>query len=319
MGTEKTANNQDAPARKVWVINETADSNPRLSENLSLLSDALHMELKLVEREALTGSYSGDTLTDDKQSDAAIVVEHRSDWTDHTQLGQVLTCAENYNARILIWIAQHIREEHRSALDWLNRWTPEAVEVYGVEIRSTQEGDAGANPEFVPVIAPAYWSKRNVNGQIPKVQSVALREFFQPLIDELRNAGFTSRRTGAAVPAYPFPSGIYGITYYASLESDGRAWVYIVTHRLKSKLFGKLREDSENIECELELKNGLSARIDWVTGASNIGVWRDGSLNDSAEELKEIRQWMSHYLRKFYEVFTPRMKKILAELETDDA
>ena len=187
MATEETTEKESVPVRKVWVVNETSDSNPQLAKNLSLLSGALHMQLELVEREAWIGRYSGDILADDQKSDAAIVIEHRSNRTVHYQLGQVLTCAEDYDARILIWIADNFREEHRSALDWLNRWTPKDMEVYGVEIRSTQEGDADANPEFVPVVAPTSWSKRGESRPIPNIHSVVLREFFQKLADKLHN------------------------------------------------------------------------------------------------------------------------------------
>ena len=317
MGTEETANRESMPARKVWIVNETADSNPRLAENLSLLGDALHMELELVEWEALIGGYNGDILTEDRKSDAAIVMEHCSDETYHYQLGQVLTCAEDYNARILIWIAQHIREEHRAALDWLNRWTPDAIEVYGVEIRSAEKDDADANPEFAPVIAPASWSKRDGNVHIPKIQSVALREFFQPLIDDLRDKGFTSRQKASASRYQPFTFDVTGMTCYASLETDGRCWVYIPGGTPNLNELRK-KECRQKIEGELNICQGTN--MAWrVSSSESLGVYRRASLDNSEEELKETRKWMSYYLRKFKEVFNPRMEKILAELENAES
>ena len=316
MGTEETANKEGMPMRKVWVINETSDSNSQFAENLSLLGDALHMELELVKTEVWIGSCSGDILADDKKCDAAIVLEHHSGETEHYQLGQVLACAENYNASILIWLADNFREEHRSALDWLNRWMPEEVEVYGVEIRGTEKDDADANPEFVPVVAPASWTKHDGSRPIPKIQSVALREFFQPLVDELRNEGFTKRKRAIVSRYQPFPSGVSSLSYIASLELDGRCWVYIPggTSNLNTLVKTECRQ---KIESELNICQGT--KIAWhVPSSGSMGVHRKGSLNDPEEEIAEIRQWMSHYLLKFKEVFNPRMKKILAELETAD-
>lgn len=309
MGTEKTSKKGSTSARKVWIVNETLDSNPRLAENLSLLSDALHLELEPVQTEAWIGNYNGDILADDNKSDAAIVIEHLSDETYHYQLGQVLACAENYNARILIWIADNFREEHRSALDWLNRWTSKDIEVYGVEIRSAED-DADANPKFVPVVAPSSWSKRSESRPIPKIQSIVLREFFQPLVDDLRKAGFTDMKKAASTRNHPFQSGVSDIRYYAIFETDGNAWVYIPGGRANPVL-KVLREDKQNIENELDLSEGT--RINWRTAYGSLGVYRKGSLDDSEEELEAIRQWMLHYLIKFRKVFNPRMKKIIAE------
>ncbi len=315
MGTEETSKKEGAPVRKVCVINETSDSNARLAENLSLLSDALHMDLELVQTEAWIGNYNGDILADDIRGDTAIVIEHRSDETYHYQLGEFLACAENYNARILIWIADNFREEHRSALDWLNRWTPAEVEVYGVEIRSADD-DADANLKFVPIIAPASWSKRSESRPIPNIHSVVLRELFQQLIDDLHRKcpnGFPHSEALARI-FHSFPSGVSEITYRASFES-GQVWVYIPGWQpINSQVLNKIRNNSEEkaiIEKELCLPSGTD--IDWKTGANSIGVYREGSLDDSKEELKEIRQWMFEYLLKFKKVFNPRMEKIISE------
>lgn len=318
MGTEETSKKESASVRKVWVVNETPDSNPRLAENLSLLSDALHMELEPVQTEAWIGNYNGDILADDKKSDTAIVIEHRSDESYHYQLGQVLGCAENYNARILIWIADNFREEHRAALDWLNRWTPAEVEVYGVEIHSTHESDANANLKFVPVIAPVSWSKCSESRPIPKIQSVVLREFFQPLVDDLRNAGFTKREKAAAVRYHPFPTIESDITYYACFENDGTAWVYISGGKL-NRILSVLREDEHILEIarELGISSASDTRIDWKTQYGSLGVYRGGSLSDE-EKHDEMRQWMCHYLIEFNKVFNPRIRKIIAELQSAD-
>ena len=315
MGTEETSKKESAPVRKVCVINETSDSNPRLAENISLLSDALHIELELVQTEAWIGHYNGDFLADDKQMDAAIIIEHRSDETYHYQLGELLACAENYNARILIWIADNFREEHRSALDWLNRWTPAEFEVYGVEIRSIQEGDTDTNFEFVPAVAPAAWSKGGESRPIPNIHSVVLREFFQALLADLHNAGeFKDIESVVTKNAHSFPSGLPGIHFSASFE-DGRAWVYIPGWpSVNNQILNQIRNVSSErakIEAKLDLPSNTS--IVWKTRANSIGVYRKATLYDSEEELEEIRQWMFHYLLKFKKVFNPRMEKIVSE------
>ena len=319
MAPIETSQRESAPMRKVWVVNETSISNPWLARNLSPLGDALHVEIELVEQEAWIGGYNGDILTDDKKGDAAIIIERRSDQTDRHQLGDSLARAENYDARILIWIANNFREEHRSALDWLNRWTPEDIEVYGVERRSTEKDDADTNPEFVPVVAPASWSKHGESRPIPNIHSVVLREFFQALNDDLSATEFKGNQRVVTKYDQSFSSGFSEVDFHASFESDRKVWVYVSTSKQpKSRLFGPLREKNQEIENKLNLASDSKTEIDWYTAAGNIGVWRAGSLNDSEEELRKIRKWMLEYLIKFRKVFNPRMQRIIAELENSD-
>ncbi len=316
MGTEETSKGESSPLRKVWIVNETPDSNPGLAENLSQLSDALYLKFELVEQEAWIGHYDGDILADDKRNDAAIVIEHHSDETYHYQLGQVLACAENYDARILIWISDYFREEHRAALDWLNRWTPAEIEIYGVEIRSAKENDADANLKFVPVVAPASWSNCGENGQIRKIESVILRDFFQALVADLSGKGFMDDQKIVTKRDQSFPSGLPGVNYHASFEGGNSVWVYISAPQgSKSQIFRKPRAEREAIESELKLAGDAKTEIDWNTRAGNIGIWRYGSTYDSEEELEDIRRWMFHYLPKFKEVFNRRMQKAIDELE----
>ena len=320
MGTDETTKKESAPVRRVRVVNETPDSNPRLAENQSLLSRALHLELELVGQDAWIGRYDGDILADDKEIDAAIVIEHRSDETRQYQLGEFLTCAENYDARILIWIADKFREEHRSALDWLNRWMPEDVQVYGVEIRSTTEDDADANLQFVPVVAPASWSECGEGEQIPKIRAVVLREFFQALVAELECEGFIDSQQVVTKYDQSFSSGLSEVDFHASFEADGSAWVYIPGWPSgNNRILNEIRNDAgEKARIEAELKLSSATHICWKTGANSTGVYRKASLNDSEEELDAIREWMLNYLLKFEKVFKPRLEAIVARMNNCD-
>lgn len=316
MGTEDRARALVAPARKVWVVNETTDTDLIPAENLALLSDALHMQLELVDWEERISRLNGDIPADDQNIDLAIVIEHRSDKTSHYQLGDFLACAEEYDARILILMADKFREEHRSALDWLNRWTPKDIEIYGIEIRSPIEGDADANPQFVPVVAPASWSKTGEVDRIPRIQSVVLREFFQTLVADLSSNGFMDDQQVVTRYDQSFPSGLSEVDFHASFEADGNAWVYIPGWPSRNnQILNEIRNDAgEKAKIEVELNLSSCTLIEWRTGASSTGVYRKASLNDSEEELDKIRRWMFEYLLKFKKVFNPRLKAIIARM-----
>ena len=300
--------------KSIWPT-ESQDFTPWLKRNITQLGEALNMDLELVESQP--DDFPLDILAEDKFSGVTVAIENQLEVTAHWQLGNILAYAGECDARVLVWVTPNLRNEHRDALDWLNRWTPEEIEVYGVEVRAVKIGYSKPVPEFVPVSlsnVSLMRERARVNGLT--FGNFKRREFFQPLVDDLHDEGFTDKRRAGASNYQPFPSGVSRIDYVASLEGGRKAWVYIPggPHDYKQPIFDKLRADSKSIENELEMDD--TTQIDWdVPGSRTIGVWRDGSIDDPEEELEDIRKWMFRYLLKFKEVFNPRMKKIIAEME----
>ena len=306
---------ENVDVKSIWPT-EAQDFTPWLARNITQLGDVLSMDLEV---ETQTGDFPLDILTKDKFSGVTVAIENQLASTNHSHLGHMLNYAAGHDARALVWVTPNLKDEHRAALDWLNRWTPKEIEVYGVEVRAVRIGDSKPVPQFVSLVQTDALSTR------VKAKSMGLGlagfknwEFFQPLVDKLREADFTDMHRAGALIYQRFTSGVSGMDCHASLESGRKAWVYIPGWPKgdKKPIFDKLRADRENIEGELELENDSDTNIDWCTPAGSIGVWRDGSIDDSEEELEEIRQWMFHYLLKFKEVFNPRMKKIIAELQS---
>ena len=115
--------------RGVWS-NEAADFTPWLAENIGVLGDALGMDLEVGAQEASVGSYALDILAHDGNG-RQVVIENQLEATDHTHLGQLLTYAAGFDANVIVWIARNFQDEHREALDLLNRRTGEDTEFFG--------------------------------------------------------------------------------------------------------------------------------------------------------------------------------------------
>lgn len=112
---------------------EAKEFTPWLSDNLDRLASVLGFELEPDETEVSVGAFKADIkarTTDGK----SVVIENQFHTTDHTHLGQLLTYASGLQADIVIWIAERIREEHRSAIDWLNDKAEDA-DFFAVEAR----------------------------------------------------------------------------------------------------------------------------------------------------------------------------------------
>ena len=111
--------------RTYWK-KEATDFTPWLAkeENIQLLSETIGIELEVKSQEQSVGPFSADILCKDTMNDHYVLIENQLEKTDHTHLGQLMTYAAGLDAVTIIWIAQKFTEEHRAALDWLNRIVP---------------------------------------------------------------------------------------------------------------------------------------------------------------------------------------------------
>ena len=308
---------ENVDVKSIWP-NVAQDFTPWLAKNITQLGDVLNMDLEV---ESQSGDFPLDILANDKFRGLTVAIYNQLEVSKQWHLGSILSYAGGFDARVLVWVTSNLRDEHRAALDWLNRWTPEELEVYGVEVRAVQIDDSKPAPEFVPVVLPNAWSKwARARSAGLKPDAFERREFFQPLTDRLREVQFTDKHTAWAKSYQSFPSGVSGIDYVVSLERERKTWVYIPgwPKDFKQPIFDKLRADRDHIKMELELENDSDTNIDWCTPAGSIGVWRDGSLDDPEEELEDVRKWMFHYLIKFKKVFNPLMQKIIDEMNNAD-
>ena len=329
MATSELGKLEDVPVRKVWE-DEALDFTPWLAENITLLGETLDMELDVVQQEASVGDFSLDILA--KNEDGVVVaIENQLGWTDHDHLGKVLVYAAGYNACILIWITPEFRQEHYKALEWLERWTPDEVEVYGVELRAARIGESLPAPMLVPKFFPMdAWAerKRRRLGGIPaNPDNRKGYKFFQPLVYRLWQGRFVNKQVASGALDHEFSIGISDLAYRASLE-DKKAWVYTgrsggyVSPRYVTD--GLRAGDKELMQKELGLDHDHDTNIVWNTGRTrNIGVCREyadlqGRLIDNPDLHEEIREWMYEYLLKFRRVFNPQILRIVGESENSD-
>ena len=129
--------------RKGWP-NEALQFTPWLSrpENLSLLADTLGMALDLQETESRVGPFRADVVCRSPNDDNLVIVENQIERTDKAHKGQHITYASGLEAASIVWIASRFTEEHRGALDWLNRMTIESLRFFGVELELWRIGES---------------------------------------------------------------------------------------------------------------------------------------------------------------------------------
>lgn len=112
--------------RTVWS-NEAQAFTPWLAEHLDVLGDALGITIELEERESSVGTFSLDILARDQDSGEAVVIENQIEQSDHEHLGKLITYASGKDAKYIVWIVKDAREEHRAAIEWLNKISDDTI------------------------------------------------------------------------------------------------------------------------------------------------------------------------------------------------
>jgi len=151
---------QKVGLREAWT-SESSDFTPWLAqeENLSLLGEAIGIELELESQEKDVGPFRADILCKDTATDDWVLIENQLERTDHSHLGQLLTYAAGLNAVTIVWIAERFTQEHRATLDWLNERTDEKINLFGLEIELWRIGDSPIAPKFNIISQPNDWSR----------------------------------------------------------------------------------------------------------------------------------------------------------------
>ncbi len=245
--------------RKLWN-REAQDFTPWIKENIAVLGEALGLDLELPSTEVPVGDFACDIGARETGSNRTVIIENQLESTDHRHLGQLLTYAGGLDAAVIVWISPEIREEHRQALDWLNRHTEKDIDFFGVVVEAIRIDDSKPAVQFRPVAFPNTWSK--TGPPVISERGQLYREFFQPLLDELREKHkFTNARAAQPMSWYAFRSGVNGCHLTAAFANGQRlrSEVYIDTgdYERNKSIFDFLLSDKDAIQTE------LSEELDW--------------------------------------------------------
>ena len=155
MARPKLGDIQPVPIRSIWP-DEARDFTPWVTNKIDQLGTALRMDLTVVHREAAAGRFALDILATDAKGDM-VAIENQLAGSDSSHLGQILTYAAHFDARTLVWVSPLFHDVHLTAIEWLNRWLGDDIQVFGVEVSAIKIGDSKPAVEFRPVAFPASW------------------------------------------------------------------------------------------------------------------------------------------------------------------
>lgn len=261
MSTMKLGKLQEVDIRKLWS-HEQYDFSEWLSrpENLEILNDAIGLTLTEVEKEVYVGAYRCDLVGIDETTGDRVIIENQLEMSNHDHLGKVITYASGLDAKVVVWIVKEAREEHRSAIEWLNNNTPEKLNFFLIEIHAYQIGDSLCAPKFEIVEKPNGFIKnaksQSGSGEYNKSQAARL-EFWTKFNEVVVERGKPfSVRKATVDHWYDVAIGVTGTHISLTIiNKDGYAGVelYISNDKeLYDKLFSQKDEIEEKLGIDVE-------------------------------------------------------------------
>lgn len=305
--------------RESWA-GEASAFTPWLAspDSLSLLGEALGLELELEAQERPVGPFRADILCRDVQTGHWVLIENQLEHSDHTHLGQLLTYASGLEAVTIVWVVARFTEEHRSALDWLNRITDEHFRFFGVEVELWRIGASQPAPKFNVVARPNNWSQavaeaaRAIDaGPLSEMRSLQ-RNYWEALnrILDVQRGPVSGNRKPQAQSWMTFPIGRQEFHLTASLlrrDRKLRAELHISGPRAKL-LFGLLQNDQAAIDRE------LGETVSWEEMPDQqdcrIAVYRDGVDVEHQADWAQQHGWLATHLNSIHRVFARRLQSL---------
>lgn len=151
---------EEIDIRTLWA-HEQYDFSEWISQedNIELLNETIGLTLTEIQKEVAVGAYRCDLVGVDETTGIKVIVENQLESTNHDHLGKIITYASGLDADIVVWIVREAREEHRSAIEWLNNKTASEISFFLIEIHAYRIGESVAAPKFEIIEKPNDFTK----------------------------------------------------------------------------------------------------------------------------------------------------------------
>jgi len=185
--------------RKVWK-NEAQDFTTWLAnpEFMEILGDTIGLTLTDINTEQSVGGYRCDIVCRDEITKKTIIIENQLEQSNHDHLGKIITYASGLDAAVVVWIVADARDEHASAIEWLNKHMDQDVSFFLIQIEAYQIDDSRPAPKFNIIEQPNDFSRFLKKGQSQEIGETESNwlEFWELFNDEIEKRGtpFKSRK-----------------------------------------------------------------------------------------------------------------------------
>ena len=265
---------EEVDIRELWK-HEQYDFSEWLSkkENIENLNDILGLTLVDISKETYVGSYRCDLFAKDETTGIKVIIENQLEMSNHDHLGKIITYASGVDAKVVVWIVKEAREEHRSAIEWLNNNTNSNINFFLIEIHAYKIGNSDNAPMFQVIEQPNDFIKNNKsinsNDTMNKSQSQRLEfwnQFNNVLVERGKPFNVRKATTDHWYNVAIGTSDAHIDITLVNKDSVIGVELYITDNK---ELFDKLYQRKDEIESDLgfkldwrRLNNSKASRID---------------------------------------------------------
>lgn len=296
---------EELDPRDVWK-NEEKDFTPWIANNCQQLSHVIGIPFSVDQTEKKVGGYELDIFGHVEQSDAPVIIENQLGVTDHKHLGQLITYAAGLEAAVVIWIAAKVTDEHRAAIEWLNRNTGDSISFYLVRPEILKIDNSKPAIRFNLEAGPSEFKRvlQDVVDREDAPRHEFRRKFWGDLLDYLVKKGHSwaeGRRT-TKEGWISSPIGKSGIGVNVSMASGSRMRVEIYFSNDRDKKFYRLLESKKAEVGEVFSDEQVSWEPLEDANASRVAVYRPYDRDEVSEgtpQRLELFDWIERNVTRF--------------------
>ncbi len=313
--------------RQIW------DTEPHFSDwlasemGLALIAEDIGIEVEDAKRESRPGDFPADivghALGDENH---IIVIENQFGKTDHDHLGKLLTYAAMHSAMTGIWISQHISNDHRKVIDWLNDNTPPNVSFYLAQLKAYRIDNSAVAPQLDVVSRPNLQVKiHRTNDSQQTTQTQKWRqETWQDILDYISDQNV------------PFSVQSPSDDHWSNIAL-GRAGFWIELRIVsRNQRIGcavamdvSWKKDAYNqlLAQQKKIEEEIGANLEWreMPGHKSSRIVLEANIDPRTDgNRQQVKEWMHKYAVAFHKAFRHRVKNlnpnvVLGNATTDKA
>lgn len=300
---------EEVDIRELWK-HEQYDFSEWLSkkENIENLNDILGLTLVDISKETYVGSYRCNLFAKDETTGIKVIIENQLEMSNHDHLGKIITYASGLDAKVVVWIVKEAREEHRSAIEWLNNNTNSNINFFLIEIHAYKIGNSDNAPMFQIIEQPNDFIKNNksinCNDTMNKSQSQRLEfwnQFNNVLVERGKPFNVRKATTDHWYNVAIGTSDAHIDITLVNKDSVIGVELYITDNK---DLFDKLYQKKDEIESDLgfkldwrRLNNSKASRI--VTFIKGLNFDDHGNYNELMNQTIDLAVLMRDTFKKY--------------------
>lgn len=228
-----------------------------------------------------------------------------------------MTYAAGLDAFTIIWIAKQFTEEHRAAIDWLNRITDDKINFFGIEIEVLQIGNSEKAPQFKVIAKPNDWTrsvkKAAADSELSETK-VKQQEYWAALKQYVADNGNPFKMQKPSPQHWSIIAlGKSGIQLCMTVDSVKKVLTVSLELNTDNAETNKQYFDTLKENFQAQATTAISENLVWSRldekKMSKVSLSTSGNFFDASSHTEQFA-WFFETVNKFSKFFRPKVKTL---------